>query len=93
MQVKAVDKLPAVVSARSNRYRDAMAQARAKVRKGRWVSIAVFESPTGASQVKRSILRGERPIDGKLSEWEIETRRVRDSAGTVTGSELFVRLK
>ena len=80
-------------NARSMRYQAAMAQVR-KMGKGKgWASIATFDSANGAAAVKRAILRGERPVDGKLSDWEVESRRVRDDAGTITGSALYVRLK
>lgn len=78
---------------RRTRYARAMAEVRAKVGAGTWASIATFDTPTGAAGVRRAIYRGERPIDGRLSEWEIEARRTYDDADVAVGSELYVRLK
>lgn len=79
--------------ARTMRYATAMAEVRRKVGPGTWASIATFGAAAGAAGVRRHILRGDRPIDGRLSEWDIEARRVYGEDGQATGSELFVRLK
>lgn len=90
--VQAVDELPHYRDPRTDRYRVAMAEVRKKGR-GKWFQVATFESPNGAADVRRAITRRERPIDGKLTEWEIESRRLRDDRGDVIGSGLFVKLK
>jgi hypothetical protein len=72
--------------------RDPVVQVRKKVGKGKWASIATFTAPNGAAAVRRAILAGERPIDGKLTDWEIESRRTRDRHGELSGSELYVKL-
>lgn len=89
---KVGSELPRHATPRSMRYRDAMAQVRSFGKRAGWASIATFDSPNGAAQVRREILAGRRPIDGRLDDWEIESRRTRDDAGEITGSELFVRL-
>lgn len=88
-----VDALPPPASKRSSRYAEAMAEVRATVAKGTWACIAVFDSPAGAAQVKREILAGKRVVDGKLSDWDVESRRTRDDSGELNGSELYVRLR
>lgn len=93
VSVKAVGELPQHQTARTTRYARAMAEVRAKVKRGTWASIATFDSPNGAAAVRRAILNGERPIDGQLKEWEIESMRMRDAAGQIIGSELYVKLK
>lgn len=95
MKVRKVDGLPPQhrsSTARVLRYQTAMAEVR-KMGKGVWAVIAEYDSPNGAAAVRRAIIAGERPIDGRLAEWEIETRRTRDGDGVLTGSELYVRLK
>lgn len=91
--VWAVDQLPPPASKRSSRYADAMAEVRQTLPRGTWACIAVFDSTAGAAQVKREILAGKRIVDGKVSDWDVESRRTRDEAGELTGSELYVRLR
>jgi hypothetical protein len=97
VEVLMVGELPARrLTNRTTRYRDAMAEVRKKAKGkggGGWARIATFDSPNGAAAVRRALLKGERPIDGKVSDWEIESRRTRDNAGELAGSELYVRLK
>ena len=81
------------ISATQTRYRDAMAQVRKKGKGRGWFEIATFASVTGAAVVRRGMLAGERLIDGKLSDWEIESRRLHDDDGRAIGSALYVKLK
>lgn len=96
VKVKAVDGLPErkrSVDSRQTRYRDAMAQVRKKGKRGGWHEIATYQSPTGAAVVRREMLAGGRLIDGRVGDWDIETRRLHDAAGVVIGSALYVKLK
>lgn len=96
ISVQAVTDLPdATPHPLAVQYRDAMAQVRAKGKGavGKWHRIATFASPNGATAVKRKMLRGDKLIDGKVSDWEIESRRTRDTRGVLNGSQLYVRLK
>lgn len=95
VKVRAVKELPASrpPSHRSMRYADAMAEVRAKGKRGGWHQIATFETGDGATIVRRRIMAGERPVDGKVADWDIEARRLRDDDGTVIGSGLYVKLR
>lgn len=96
VKVRPVSEPPAPqrgVSSRSLRYQKAMAQVRKKGKAGGWHEIATYASPAGAAVVRREILAGTRAIDGKVSDWVIESRRTHDDDGRVTGSALYVRLK
>lgn len=96
VKVRAVTEPPAPlrsVSSRQRRYQAAMAAVRKKGKGGGWHEIATFDSASGAAVVKRDMLRGDRLIDGKLSDWEIETRRLHNDVDAVIGSALYVRLK
>lgn len=95
IEVKVVDELPVTrvtANERSTRYARAMAEVRAKGVTGKWASIATFDGANGAASVRRDMLRGERQIDGRLADWAIESRRIRDAAGSIVGSELYVQL-
>lgn len=72
---------------RTQAYAEAMADVRKVNGRGKPTIIAEFTSPSGASSVRRMMLRGERPIDGKLSDWVIQARR-HDG-----GSTLYVTLR
>ncbi len=86
-----VDEIPAQRygrSGRSMRYANVMADVRAKVGAGKAVRVATFAGRGGANVVRRALERGERPVDGELSDWEFATRVMGD--GT---SVLYVTLK
>ena len=72
---------------RTQVYAEAMAQVREVNGRGVPTVIAEFSSPTGATTVRRLMMQGQRPIDGKLSDWDIQARR-HDG-----GSTLYVTLK
>lgn len=96
VRVRPVSSLPdrqRTISKRQLRYRDAMASVRKKGKGRGWFSIAQFASASGAAVVRREMLAGTRLIDGKVSDWDIETRRIHDAGGKVIGSELFVKLR
>lgn len=86
----AVDELPVEerkVSDRQLRYQTAMRKVREEVGAGKWVPIATFAGRGGATQVRRAIEKGERPIDGDAGDWGIQSRTNADG-----GSTLWVRL-
>lgn len=96
VRVKSVPALPGrqrTVSSTQRRYQEAMAKVRAKGKRGGWHSIAEYKSASGAAMVRRDILAGRRLIDGKVADWDIETRRIHDGNGKAIGSELFVKLR
>ena len=78
----------------SLRYRDTMQKIRKEVGVGKPVALAYFVSGTGAYEARRAILRGERLIDGKLSDWDLQARKVdvMDVAFEKYGSVLFATL-
>lgn len=96
VKVRAVTEPPSsrrTISVTQRKYQAAMAQVRKKGKGRGWFEIATYASATGAAVVKREMLAGKRLIDGKLSDWEIESRRLHDDDGRVIGSALYVRLK
>lgn len=98
---QARDDLPAgqMVNSRTMRFAIQMAEVRAlvrdkKIKSGQWVPIAEFQSARGAAEVKAAMVRGERPVDGVLEDWDIEARRATDEDGrTARGSVLWVNLR
>lgn len=78
-----VDEIPPLRTSTSRRMRYArvMADIREKVGVGRPVLIATFVGKSGASTVRRQLLNGEKPVDGRVADWEIEARRM-DSGGS-----------
>lgn len=79
----------------SLRYRDTMQKIRAEVGVGKPVALAYFVSKTGAYEARRAILRGERMIDGKLADWDLQARKVEGQGvkgGEKYGSVLFATL-
>lgn len=70
-----------------------MAKIRKKGKRSGWHQLATFTSAPGAAVVRREMLAGKRLIDGKVTDWDIETRRLHDDDGQTVGSALYVRLK
>lgn len=95
LAAEAVNELPEArgSDSRTARYAQQMAEVRRlivarKVHRESWVPIAEFSSPRGASEIKRKLLLGLRPVDGLVEDWDIEARRME-----MGGSVLWVRLK
>jgi hypothetical protein len=55
---------------------------------GKPVRLATFAGKSGANSVRRALVNGDYPVDGKVSDWELVARR---NAGG--GSTLFATLK
>lgn len=78
-----VDEIPPArtATARKFRYANVLADVRAKVGAGKPVKIAEFVGKSGATTVKRELIKGLKPVDGRVDEWEFTARRL-DSGGS-----------
>lgn len=84
-----VDEVPPSGNARGRtmRYANVLAEVRAKVGKGKPVIIATYTSRQSATFAKKAMENGERPVDGKVSDWRFTARRTGDG-GSVLYAEL-----
>ena len=85
-----VDEIPPLRTSTSRKYRYArvMREIRDKVGPGRPVLIAEFVGKSGASTVRRQLLNGLKPVDGAVTDWELDARRF-----DTGGSALYCTLK
>lgn len=76
---------------RSNLYIGLLAPIATEDNVGEWFQVAYFKTPTGASNAKKAIVSGERPIPA--GNWEVEARKVTnpDAPAGTKHSKLYVR--
>lgn len=67
-------------NSRTLRYQTKLAEIRKGAKVGEPCILARFKGPGGAGLVRRRILAGETPVDGKVSDWEFDARRVDDGS-------------
>lgn len=78
-----VDEIPPARTATARRYRYAnvLREVREKVGVGKPVKVAEFAGRSGATTVKRELVNGLKPVDGRVEDWEFTARRL-DSGGS-----------
>lgn len=89
--VEEIPPAPVPTNSRSHRFAKVLKDVRELVGPGKPVQIATFASRNGATQVKRKLEAGERPIDGEVEDWEFAARRIGEDEDA--GSVLFATLK
>lgn len=78
-----VDEIPPArtATARRFRYANVLAEVREKVGPGKAVKIAEFTGRSGATTVRRELVNGHKPVDGRVEDWEFTARRL-DGGGS-----------
>lgn len=74
---------------RKMRYAKVLREIREQVGVGHPVKMAEFVGPIGATTVRRDLMTGKKPVDGRIGDWKFDARRL-DSGGSVLYATLLV---
>jgi hypothetical protein len=85
-----VDEIPPARGSGDRKYRYAkvLADIREQVGPGKPVKLAEFVGATGAQVVRRGLMDGSKPVDGRVEDWQFDARRLESG-----GSVLYATLK